>query len=132
MKSYMSLFALALGLFFAFSTVDRSEVYAGGISCAQCKAAIPASTKPVVEMAKAEMKCSACQMGMTAGTTVSKLTCPACKAEMSLCAMCMKTHADAMAADAMSQGQKAMGEAQQAWGQAQQSMDEAAKKTAGQ
>lgn len=110
MKYYLSLFTLALGLFFAFSTVDRSEVQAAGITCVQCKSAIPSGTKPVVEMAKAEMKCSVCQMGMTAGTTLVKVTCPACKAEMSLCAMCAKSHGEAAASDAIGKGQKVMGQ----------------------
>jgi predicted RNA-binding Zn-ribbon protein involved in translation (DUF1610 family) len=82
-------------------------------------------------MLKADTKCSMCGMNMPANSAMSKLTCPACKAEMLLCGMCIKPHADAMAADAMSQGQKAMGQAQQQMGQAQQTMDEAAKKAAG-
>jgi hypothetical protein len=126
MKYYLSLF-LALGLFFAFS--GRSEA---AINCAKCKAAIPASTMPTVEMTKADVKCSICGANTPANAAVSKVTCPACKTELALCAMCAKSHADAMAANAMGQAQEAMKQGQQAWGQAQQSMDEAAKKAAGQ
>lgn len=130
MKYCLSLF-LALGLFFGLSALDRSEVNAA-VNCSQCKAAIPASTMPAVEMTKADTKCSICGANTPANAAVSKVTCPACKTQLALCAMCAKSHADAMAADAMSQGKKAMDQAQQAWGQAEQSMDEAAKKAAAQ
>jgi hypothetical protein len=49
-------------------------------------------------------------MDMKANTPMTKMTCPACKTEMSLCAMCAKSHGEAMASDAMGKAQKAMGQ----------------------
>jgi predicted RNA-binding Zn-ribbon protein involved in translation (DUF1610 family) len=102
MKTYLSLIAVALGLFFGLSVANAA------LDCPQCKSSIPASTKPVVEMAKSDMKCSVCQMNIKGNTSVTKMVCPACKAEMSLCAMCAKGHGEAAASDAMGKTQKVM------------------------
>ncbi len=86
MKSYRQLMAVALGLFMAFSVATGS--YA--MDCSSCKAAIPADTKPVVAMLSADSKCSLCGAEMKSGSEASKIVCPACKAEMTLCAACAK------------------------------------------
>ncbi len=97
MKSYRQLIAVALGLFMAFSVATGS--YA--IDCASCKAAIPASTKPVVEVLKADAKCSVCGMEMKANSGATKVVCPACKAETVMCGMCSQKFAQEAASAAI-------------------------------
>jgi DNA-directed RNA polymerase subunit RPC12/RpoP len=103
-----NLFAIALGLFIALS-------YAGNASampCAKCKAEIPLTTKPVVSMAQADMKCGNCGGTIVANSAVSRVVCPACKAEMDLCANCLAKMgtdtANAANADAQAQVQNAL------------------------
>ena len=89
MKSYRNLLAVALGLFFAVSLLGGSSAVAA-MKCPMCKAEMPADSKPVVAMLAADAKCSMCGMEMKAGTEASKLTCPACKAEIVMCGKCAK------------------------------------------
>ncbi len=103
MKSYRQLMAVALGLFMAFSFATGS--YA--IDCSACKVAIPSSTKPVVEVLKADAKCSACGMEMKANTGATKVACPACKAETVMCGMCSQKFAQEAANAAIADAQKA-------------------------
>ncbi|MBI1884602.1 MAG: hypothetical protein HYS08_10440 [Chlamydiae bacterium] len=84
MKSYRTLWSLALGLLLAGS------LSYGAVTCPMCKAEVPSSTKPVVATLTETMKCSMCGTEMKAGSEVSKMTCPACKAEIALCDMCAK------------------------------------------
>jgi len=103
-----NLWVIALGLFIALS-------YAGNASampCVKCKAEMPLTTKPVVSMAQADMKCTSCGGTIAANSAVSKVTCQACKAEMDLCAHCLAKMgtdtANAANADAQSQVQNAL------------------------
>ncbi|MBI1871026.1 MAG: hypothetical protein HYS07_07535 [Chlamydiae bacterium] len=88
MKSYRSLLTVALGLLLGFSVMSS---YAG-MTCPACKASMPASSKPVLEMLKEDAKCSMCSAELKVGTEVSKMTCPACKAEMIVCSTCAKAN----------------------------------------
>lgn len=103
MKAFRMLAALFVGIAMSGSGLSTMSVKADNhMKCPSCGAGIPSATKPVVAMLDKDMKCSMCGMDMKAQTAATKMNCPACKADMTMCAMCAKAHGEAQAKSAIS------------------------------